>query len=282
MTGVSPPLTLRRVAIGAGIVLAVAIPLMVLFAPKHRASADEQAAGRGQATPAPAPVTPAPETAPAPAPAPPAATPAPPAGGQPAATSPATANETESDEDPTLHDMAARSRRRLEATQNELHQQFDCKPVRKDESDTGDQYAVPNPPFTKGIYPCTRCHDRPDDHNETRRTLTLQHTDIKLVHGPREQWCYGCHNPTNRDKLRLAGGRLIDFKDSYELCGQCHGPKLRDWRLGIHGRRVGCWNGKRQYLLCVHCHSPHAPHFPKIQPKPRPKKPTEIHLRGDQ
>lgn len=181
----------------------------------------------------------------------------------------------------SLHDRAARARRRVETANSELSATFDCKPVRKDEAAAGDQYPVPRPPFTEGIYPCTRCHDRPDDFNTTKRTLTLEHTDIKLVHGPREQWCYDCHNPTFRDKLRLAGGRLVSFEKSYLLCGQCHGPKLRDWRLGIHGRRVGCWNGKRQYLSCVHCHSPHAPAFPKIKPKPRPVKPSEIRPGGE-
>ncbi len=154
---------------------------------------------------------------------------------------------------------------------------FDCLPVRKDERAASEQYPVPLPPFSKGIFPCTHCHDRPDDFNPTKRNLTLQHTDIKLVHGPREQWCYGCHNPSDRDKLRLAGGRLISFRKSYELCGQCHGPKLRDWRLGIHGRRTGCWNGPREYRLCVHCHNPHAPKFKPKKPMPRPFKPSEIH-----
>ncbi len=153
---------------------------------------------------------------------------------------------------------------------------FKCRAVRKDESVAAGQYPVPLPPFSKGVFPCTRCHDEPDDFNLTKRNLTLDHTNIKLAHGPREQWCYGCHNPTNRDKLRLAGGRTVSFRNSYELCGQCHGPKLRDWRLGIHGRRTGCWNGEQQYLLCVHCHSPHSPKFRKLKPKPRPKKPSEI------
>ena len=155
---------------------------------------------------------------------------------------------------------------------------FDCRPVRNDDSSQSDQYPVPLPPFSKNIFPCTRCHDRPDDHNATPRTLTLEHLDIKLVHGPREQWCYDCHNPSDRDHLRLAGGRLISFTKSYELCGQCHGEKLRDWRLGIHGRRIGCWNGKREYLLCVHCHNPHSPKFKPLKPKPRPKMPSEIQL----
>lgn len=153
----------------------------------------------------------------------------------------------------------------------------DCSPVRSDPAAEAEHYPVPLPPFSKGVFPCTRCHDRPDDFNLTKRNLTAEHTNIKLVHGPREQWCYGCHNPTGRDQLRLAGGRLIRFEESYELCGQCHGTKLRDWRKGIHGRRTGCWNGSKEYRLCVHCHNPHAPKFKPLEPKPAPTPPAEMH-----
>jgi hypothetical protein len=158
---------------------------------------------------------------------------------------------------------------------------FECKPVRKDESVAADEFPVPRPPFSKDIdglplFPCTRCHDKPDDFNPKQRTLTLKHTDIKLNHGPHEQWCYDCHNPSDRDHLRLASGRLIPFERSYELCGQCHNEKLRDWRLGIHGRRTGCWNGQRAYLLCVNCHNQHSPHFAPREPLPRPFTPDEV------
>jgi len=155
---------------------------------------------------------------------------------------------------------------------------FECTGVRSDDTVGAEQFPVPKPPFSKDIFPCTRCHDKPDDSNPTSRNLVAMHQDIKLAHGSREQWCYDCHNPTDRDKLRLAGGRLVSFETSYELCGQCHGEKLRDWRRGIHGRRIGCWNGARQYLLCVNCHNPHAPKFRPMHPRPRPKRPSEIQL----
>jgi len=155
---------------------------------------------------------------------------------------------------------------------------FECRAVRNAEVAGAEQYPVPKPPFSKDMFPCTRCHDKPDDFNATPRHLVATHTDIQLAHGPREQWCYDCHNPSYRDKLRLAGGRLVSFETSYELCGQCHGEKLRDWRLGIHGRRTGCWNGEREYLLCVNCHNPHSPKFKPMHPRPRPKRPDEIRL----
>ena len=155
---------------------------------------------------------------------------------------------------------------------------FECRGVRSDDTVAAEQYPVPKPPFSKDMFPCTRCHDRPDDSNPKPRTLVAMHQDIKLAHGPRERWCYDCHNPSNRDQLRLAGGTLVSFDASYELCGQCHGEKLRDWRRGIHGRRIGCWNGERQYLLCVNCHNPHAPKFRSMHPRPRPQRPSEIHF----
>jgi hypothetical protein len=176
---------------------------------------------------------------------------------------------------------AARTYRQDQGAEPVAPANFECKAVRRDDSVDSDQYPVPLPPFSTDVFPCTRCHDKPNDFNTTKRNLTLEHLNIKLVHGPREQWCYGCHNPTNRDVLRLAGGRTVTFLRSYELCGQCHGPKYRDWRLGIHGRRTGCWNGKREYLLCVHCHNPHSPKFKPLEPMPRPKRPTEIRPGGE-
>jgi hypothetical protein len=83
----------------------------------------------------------------------------------------------------------------------------------------------------------------------------------------------GCHNPDDRDSLRLANGTLIGFDESYRLCGQCHGTIFRDWREGIHGRREGYWNGAKSYLLCAHCHNPHAPRFQAIEPLPPPVRP---------
>ena len=135
---------------------------------------------------------------------------------------------------------------------------------------------VPPPPFSEGIFPCSDCHkDMPV--NLQRRQLTEAHDDIVLKHGPASRWCFDCHNPTDRDKLRLASGELIDFSHSYLLCAQCHGEKYRDWKAGVHGKRTGQWNGRKEYLLCVHCHNPHTPHFPPLKPLPPPVRPPEIH-----
>jgi hypothetical protein len=140
-------------------------------------------------------------------------------------------------------------------------------------SDRPGVFLVPPPPFSnEDIFPCSGCHADMEPNLE-RRELTDFHDDIRLDHGPRDRWCFDCHNPDDRDRLRLINGTLIGFDESYRLCGQCHGTIFRDWRQGIHGRRRGYWNGAKSYLLCAHCHNPHAPHFAPIKPLPPPVEP---------
>jgi hypothetical protein len=132
---------------------------------------------------------------------------------------------------------------------------------------------VPPPPFTEGIFPCSGCHAGMEV-NRMRRTLSDMHTDIVLKHDETHRWCLDCHDADNRDMLHLASGELVPFEESYLLCGQCHGEKLRDWRAGVHGRRTGEWNGHKRYLLCAHCHNPHQPRFRAVAPKPAPAPPV--------
>jgi len=133
---------------------------------------------------------------------------------------------------------------------------------------------VPPPPFSEGVFPCTECHNAADlPPNPTRRTLVDAHDEIELKHDEEHRWCLDCHDTDNRDRLHLASGELVSFDESYRICGQCHGEKYRDWRAGAHGRRIGEWNGTKQYLLCVHCHSPHQPRFKALAPQPAPRPP---------
>ena len=136
------------------------------------------------------------------------------------------------------------------------------------------KYFVPPPPFSEDIFPCSECHADLEV-NETRRELDF-HEDIILHHAEEQRWCLDCHNPSDRDKLRLASGQLVSFETSYNLCGQCHGTIFRDWKAGVHGKRTGFWNGKKQYRLCVHCHNPHQPKFKPLEPLPPPIRPDEI------
>jgi hypothetical protein len=135
-------------------------------------------------------------------------------------------------------------------------------------------FPVPRPPWSDDlIFPCSQCHAHMQPPNAKRRVLTEYHTEIVLHHAEGQRWCTDCHNLNNRDKLRLVSGELIDFTESYRLCGQCHGDKFRDWKVGVHGKRTGYWNGDKQYLLCVHCHNPHDPKFKPLKPMPPPNRP---------
>jgi len=134
-----------------------------------------------------------------------------------------------------------------------------------------EEYAVDPAPFTEGLFPCNECHEFLDA-NPERRELTDMHDDITAIydHDSENRWCLACHDLDNRNYLRLASGELLDFNESYKLCGQCHGNKLRDWKVGVHGKRKGMWNGQKEYLLCVHCHNPHSPRFMLLTPEPPP------------
>ena len=142
------------------------------------------------------------------------------------------------------------------------------------------KYFVPPPPFSEDIFPCSECHEDMDV-NPKRRMLEDEHVEISEMfnHASEQRWCLDCHNPDNRDVLRLANGDLVSFEESYYLCGQCHGTIFRDWKAGIHGKRTGEWNGRKQYRLCVHCHNPHSPKFKPIKPMPPPDNPLEIKYR---
>jgi hypothetical protein len=149
------------------------------------------------------------------------------------------------------------------------------------------------PPFSEGIFPCMECHK--DQKDPTRRELGFHDEQQSIFdHDAEHRWCLDCHDLENRDVLRLASGAPVPFTESYRLCGQCHGDKFRDWRAGIHGRRVGQWDGAKTYLLCVSCHNPHSPAFKgvkeivvdgkttvaptleKLRPEPRPHRPEEM------
>jgi hypothetical protein len=141
----------------------------------------------------------------------------------------------------------------------------------------GDLVQAAPPPFSEGVFPCSQCHEGEAD--PTRRTLG-HHEQIqeKFEHARSRRWCLDCHDLANRDMLHLSGGELVPFTESYALCAQCHYGKYRDWRIGIHGKRVGRWDGEKTYLLCVHCHDPHSPSIKPLAPAARPPRPAETRL----
>ncbi len=110
------------------------------------------------------------------------------------------------------------------------------------------------------------CHNGvtpPPPKDKNPRALTM-HDDVvpdalNLQHGRGAIWCLDCHHPTTRNKLIDNFGRPISFNEPQKLCGKCHGQIYRNWRDGIHGKRIGEWasNGKKRWFVCTECHNPH-------------------------
>jgi len=129
-------------------------------------------------------------------------------------------------------------------------------------------------------FDCYVCHERgkpPVLRYDTNQNLVVpkEHADIVMGHGShgRNNNCFNCHNETNLEQLQTRDGRALTFSDSPLLCGSCHGPTLRDWEAGAHGRISGYWDhdlGVAQRKQCVNCHNPHSPHFPSRPPAPGP------------
>lgn len=136
---------------------------------------------------------------------------------------------------------------------------------------------LPPPPMNDEYDPCSDCHED-EEPNPQRRELKDEHDQMKLVHG--DLWCLHCHDLNDRQKLHLADSTLVAFDESWRLCTQCHGKKLPDWRVGVHGKRMGSWRGAKDYWNCVACHNPHHPRFEPLEPKPAPLRPTQITLSG--
>ena len=101
-------------------------------------------------------------------------------------------------------------------------------------------------------------------------------------HGRGAIWCLDCHHNTKRNMLVDHAGDPIAFDQSQKLCGKCHGDKLRDWRDGIHGKRIGSFvsDGRKRWFTCTECHNPHDVQqgdrhrgFAQLQPESPPQLP---------
>jgi Zn finger protein HypA/HybF involved in hydrogenase expression len=104
-------------------------------------------------------------------------------------------------------------------------------------------------------------------------------------HGRERIWCLDCHHTTKRNMLIDNFGDPVSFDQPQLLCGKCHGDKLRDWRDGIHGKRIGEFtsSGKKRWFTCTECHNPHNVQdgqrnrgFIQLQPEPSPQLPRGL------
>jgi len=122
-------------------------------------------------------------------------------------------------------------------------------------------------------YDCSSCHqhfERPD----ARQTLVAEHAHIELNHGANNR-CLNCHNKSSDMQSYVNhDGSDISASTPEMLCAKCHGPKYRDWKVGVHGRPSGHWDpnlGGSVRTSCMSCHDPHSPAFKPIAPAPAPR-----------
>lgn len=114
-------------------------------------------------------------------------------------------------------------------------------------------------------------------------TMEAMMPELKeFQHGRGAIWCLDCHHNTQRNKFVDHFGKPVSMDQPQLLCGKCHGDKLRDWRDGIHGKRIGDFTseGKKRWFTCTECHNPHnvqhGEHnrgFAQLQPEPPPQLP---------
>ncbi len=129
-------------------------------------------------------------------------------------------------------------------------------------------------------YDCYACHEQKKPpvirFDAAGKVLVpKEHANIVMGHGThdRNNLCYNCHNEQNLTTLQVRDGNVVKFDNIPALCGSCHGPTLRDWEAGAHGRTDGYWDrslGEPQRLVCANCHNPHAPRIPTREPAPGP------------
>jgi len=129
-------------------------------------------------------------------------------------------------------------------------------------------------------FDCYACHEKdkpPQLKFDDKHILIVpeEHSDIVMSHGShnRNNLCYNCHNESNLTTLQTRDGQELKFEESVQLCGSCHGPTLRDWEAGAHGRTNGYWDrqaGAMNRLQCANCHNPHSPQIPSRKPAPGP------------
>ncbi len=120
---------------------------------------------------------------------------------------------------------------------------------------------------------CVTCHAPGDEGALARKNEVPDdfHAGIEIEHGKLR--CESCHDPEDLTRLRLAHGESVAMGDVLELCGQCHGPKLRDFNKGSHGGGRGYWDRSKGPWIrnsCVACHRAHAPAYPLVMPAPPP------------
>jgi hypothetical protein len=131
------------------------------------------------------------------------------------------------------------------------------------------------------LHPCSDCHDEEWETDREWRELDEPHDEIPgtfMNHDEQNRWCLSCHSVGTRDKFQLQNGKMVEFNEYYRVCAQCHKRVFREWKMGVHGKRTGKWDGEKQWKHCAQCHNPHNPPFKPIKPMPAPRTPENIRV----
>ena len=121
---------------------------------------------------------------------------------------------------------------------------------------------------------CQFCHTKKNRaYMSSKTNPTLEHSEKSARHGKVDMACQSCHNINNSNYLRSSTFAEASFENSSAVCSQCHAREYRDWRRGIHGKRLGNWNGEKVQFNCIDCHSPHSVNFKKMEAAPHPYEP---------
>ena len=124
---------------------------------------------------------------------------------------------------------------------------------------------------------CASCHSNDTDRPRVAFAEQLQvfHQGLVFQHGAvgSPLTCLTCHYSENYNDLRLADGRPLDYRESRQLCAQCHAAQDRDFEHGAHGGMTGYWDRSRGVQVrktCIDCHDPHSPQFLHMLPTFKP------------
>lgn len=121
---------------------------------------------------------------------------------------------------------------------------------------------------------CATCHSLKATATVPTRPADVEEVHVGLAFDHGEVSCASCHAAKAGEAplLHLADGTPLPTTEAMRLCGQCHGPQLRDYEAGAHGGMDGHWDltrGGRTRNHCVDCHDPHVPAPPAVSPAPR-------------
>jgi len=123
------------------------------------------------------------------------------------------------------------------------------------------------------VVPCAICHS-PETGTSLASIIGPEaraHADVDMDHG--DLTCGSCHSQ-GTESLHLADGQDLGWKQTMDLCSQCHGNQRRDYDHGSHGGMTGYWNlkqGPRSRNECVDCHAPHSPQMTPVLPVLTPR-----------